>query len=169
MGTLRDIKRKASQEAKQIRKAEEKQELLATITVLRNKYAESPNFLAKICRDLNDNGVKTLQGRLWNSRSLWAFIDQNTAVSDEVPKIPVKHSMRNGLREMLDLSLRVAEWAAWLNAAADPETPGELVQEILDADLMALVDKKMELDRFRSRGDLLDFLLRQYVAGSGKA
>ncbi len=44
-----------------------------------------------------------------------------------------------------------------------PNSEKGLVHEFLDAELMALVAKKMEMDESSSLADLMDRLLREYL------
>lgn len=169
MGTLRDIKRQASQEARQCFKAERKNELLTIIADLQTKYAGHPDILVKMCSELNNEGIRTLRGLEWNPKGLWAFINQNPEISEEAQtRVPVQQSMREGVQRILDLSLELIEVADFLRWASEPEGRKMLLQEFMDAQLMTLVDKKMQLDGFESRSDLLDRLLRDYLSSRKK-
>jgi hypothetical protein len=163
VGTLRDIQRQAGQEARQRRKAEHKAELLRIISDLRAKYAGHSDILVKMCNDLNNQGVRTLKGLAWNSKGLWAFMNQNTDVPDANTQVGSQQTVREGVQQMLDLSLRLVDIASFLRSVSDTEHKKTLVQEFMDADLMALVARKMELDGVVSLAELLERLLKKYL------
>lgn len=166
MGSLRGIKKEADREKKIARHKEREQELLANVEELKTQYATDPDFLVKISDALNDRGIRTITGKQWTPGNLWAWLQKPRVSTSIRAENKAAGTVRAGAEEVLAVSQRLAEVASvLLSTTKGEETKKKIVPFLIDEDLFALVEKKMELEQIQSVSDLNNFLYRAWLAG----
>lgn len=165
MGSLRGIKREADREKKIARQNEREQELLASIEELKTQYAADPDFLVKISDALNKRGIRTITGKQWTPGNLWAWLQKPRVSTSIRAENKAAGTVRAGAEEVLAVSQRLAEVASVLLSTTKGAETKKIVPFLIDEDLFALVEKKMELEQIHSVSELIPFLFRKWLAG----
>ncbi len=149
-----------------------KKQLVSHIASLMIENAGEKNFLIRVADRLNEQGVKTLQGKFWTPANLWNFKSINSELFDMLtegsdsreiqrmiaskPFSRMKQRLgrvERGLEAPLRGGLKpVAQHYGWIPVA------------ITDAELLERVEQKLQ-NRDQSVSQLIENLLEKWLEG----